>query len=277
MFGANELVGKKYFRSRTEGQATRRLMVTSIFYTLQGEGPFAGLPAVFVRLSKCNLNCVFCDTYFDSGEWMNFTAIMDGCLKSICEFHNCSLRVAEDIMKDVVLVITGGEPMLQDLLPEFIALVKKDFRAVQIESNGTSYLDIPDDTCLVVSPKVNERSNQYMSCSDKIKARANYFKFIVSADAQSPYHIIPVEFILTRRFRERTFVSPMNIYARPPAKIAGDGTLEERSTKDEVISFWEDGLLNREVNQRNHEYAARYALHHGLRLNLQMHLYASLA
>jgi hypothetical protein len=43
------------------------------------------------------------------------------------------------------------------------------------------------------------------------------------------------------------------------------------------ISFWEPGLLDLEKNQANHEYTARYCMDHGLTLNLQMHLYASLA
>jgi hypothetical protein len=53
--------------------------------------------------------------------------------------------------------------------------------------------------------------------------------------------------------------------------------LEERSAVDEVISFWEEGLLDMKENQKNHEYAARYCAKHGHILNLQIHLYASLA
>ena len=67
MFGKNEIVGKKYF-----DDAGDKLFVTSIFYTLQGEGPYRGEPAVFVRLAKCNLACTFCDTYFDGGDWLTF-------------------------------------------------------------------------------------------------------------------------------------------------------------------------------------------------------------
>jgi len=42
---------------------------------------------------------------------------------------------------------------------------------------------------------------------------------------------------------------------------------------DEVISFWEPGLLDLKANEANHAYAADYAMKHGLRVNLQMHLY----
>jgi hypothetical protein len=45
MFGTNELVGKKYFKDAAQDT----LLVTSVFFTLQGEGPYSGLPAVFVR------------------------------------------------------------------------------------------------------------------------------------------------------------------------------------------------------------------------------------
>jgi hypothetical protein len=57
----------------------------------------------------------------------------------------------------------------------------------------------------------------------------------------------------------------------------GSITMAERSTVDEVISFWEPGLLDLAANQANHEYTARYCMNHGFKLNLQMHLYASLA
>ena len=60
MFGTNEIIGKKYFKDAP----AESLFVTSMFFTLQGEGPYAGMPALFIRLAKCNLVCSFCDTFF---------------------------------------------------------------------------------------------------------------------------------------------------------------------------------------------------------------------
>jgi hypothetical protein len=48
MFGTNEIIGKKYFKDAQENT----LMVTSMFFTLQGEGPYAGMPALFIRLAN---------------------------------------------------------------------------------------------------------------------------------------------------------------------------------------------------------------------------------
>ena len=70
MFGHNKIVGQKFFRESPEAREGK-LLVTSIFHTIQGEGPFAGQPAVFVRLAHCNLNCPWCDTFFDRGDWMS--------------------------------------------------------------------------------------------------------------------------------------------------------------------------------------------------------------
>lgn len=55
MFGLNVKVGKSFFRD-----AGDKLFVTSLFYTMQGEGPLRGRPALFVRLAKCNLGCSWC-------------------------------------------------------------------------------------------------------------------------------------------------------------------------------------------------------------------------
>jgi 7-carboxy-7-deazaguanine synthase len=53
--------------------------------------------------------------------------------------------------------------------------------------------------------------------------------------------------------------------------------MAERSTVDEVISFWEPGLLDLKANQANHEYVGQFCIENGFKLNLQQHLYASLA
>jgi 7-carboxy-7-deazaguanine synthase len=109
-------------------------------------------------------------------------------------------------------------------------------------------------------------------------------KFVMSSDADSPYNNVPQ---WAHDWKVKTgkeiYCSPMNVYNSFPQKIKllraekGNITMAERSTVDEVISFWEPGLLDLKANQANHEYAAHYCIEHGFKLNLQMHLYASLA
>src|SRR5690606_6142324 len=84
-----------------------KILWTSVFHTIQGEGPYSGYPSVFLRLSGCNFGgkdiaCQFCDTSFEFDK---------GTLSTIDELIDVVLEQRKS-SKDV-LVITGGEPTLQ--------------------------------------------------------------------------------------------------------------------------------------------------------------------
>jgi 7-carboxy-7-deazaguanine synthase len=290
MFGQNTIVGQKYFDEATirGNDRSNELLVTSMFMTLQGEGPFAGCPAFFVRLSKCNLACSFCDTYFDSGNWFTLDALEKQINQRIRTYFNGVVPHWADHWpgkrRGMVLVITGGEPMLQRNLSAFCELMLTDtgFDDVQIESNGIIVQDdLPENVFLVVSPKCAEKNGvatKYLEPHEKMLARADCLKFVMNAEPDSPYSSIPRwAHEWAYRTEKQIFVSPMNVYNRQPITVGPTGTLDHRSKVDEVVSFWEPGLLNMEKNQANHEFAAHYCITHGLRLSIQMHLYASVA
>jgi 7-carboxy-7-deazaguanine synthase len=294
VFGKNEIIGQKYFDN-----AGDKLFVTSIFMTMQGEGPYRGEPAVFVRLAKCNLACSFCDTYFDGGDWLTYEEVeqrIDSVIRSyFCKNEDDDVPMwaemiyqGEEIVKkrSMVLVITGGEPMLQKNLVPFLYRMNTRFAHTQIESNGTVWQDIPEETTLVCSPKCLEkdgRAVKYLQPNQRVMDRADCLKFVMSADQASPYSNIPDWAHDYSRRGKKVFISPMNIYNREPQKskqmrsTKNDITLEERSQVDEIISFWEDGLLDMRSNQANHEYTAQYCVKHGFTFNMQLHLFASLA
>ena len=97
-----------------------KLIINEIFYSLQGEGARAGRPSIFIRLSKCNLRCSFCDTEYDSGEEMSLEEIHKDIEKFGCKW----------------IVWTGGEPTLQ-LTDEIVAFFKSKGYMQAIETNGT--------------------------------------------------------------------------------------------------------------------------------------------
>jgi organic radical activating enzyme len=103
------------------------LEVHSIFYTIQGEGPFCGTPAVFVRLAGCNLQCPGCDTDYTSNRQLMTP------YEVLFEINN--LYRGEKWRRGLV-VITGGEPFRQDLTA-LIAVLNDHSYYVQVESNGT--------------------------------------------------------------------------------------------------------------------------------------------
>jgi organic radical activating enzyme len=161
------------------------------------------------------------------------------------------------------------------------------YKAVQVESNGIPETEVPYGVTLVCSPKCLEKGGKavkYFAPSKTILDRADCLKFVMSADADSPYNVVPDwAHDWKRKTKKEIYCSPMNIYNTLPQTIKllraekGNITMAERSTVDETIDFWEKDLLNLEANEKNHKYTARYCMDHGFKLNLQMHLYAGLA
>jgi 7-carboxy-7-deazaguanine synthase len=289
MFGDNEIVGKSFF----SGAKSNELLVTSRFFTLQGEGPYSGYPAYFIRLSKCNLACSFCDTSFDSGEWYTFTELFAQANAVINDFFSQRQLSTPDwataLPRKIVLVITGGEPSLQPNLADFLKEAKQYFQIIQIESNGICALsNLPPTTTLVVSPKCLEKNGEvirFLEPNKKILERADALKFVMSSPDDTRYQVYSEVPKWAHEWASQTgkplFVSPMNIYNQDPSALTKTGqasklNLAQRSEINEVVSFWEPGLLNLQKNKRNHEYAAEYCLKYGFILNLQIHLFASL-
>jgi 7-carboxy-7-deazaguanine synthase len=120
--------------------------VNDIFYTLQGEGYFTGVPAVFIRFAECNLRCSFCDT--------DFRESLDMTLGDI------ATTLSQYPAKHIVL--TGGEPSLQtdDAL---LAMLHGEGCFVQIETNGTNLLPATIDW-VTMSPKNYEP--KLMECDE---------------------------------------------------------------------------------------------------------------
>ena len=287
MFGKNELIGKKWFNKANELADMPQLFVTSIFYTFQGEGPFSGQPAVFIRLAKCNLNCSFCDAYFDDGDWMDFDAIKAALLAAVAKTVKVEgAELTTFARRRVGLVVTGGEPMLQDQIAAFFAETRHDWAWQQIETNGTQNLsDLPSNVEVVVSPKCAEKggvATKYLQPHASVAQGADCLKFVVSSNPDSPYHDIPDWVKAMAKKGKPVYISPMNVYKKLPAKaqsieFKGKASLSQRSTVDEVVSFWDEDLLDRNANRANHEYAARLCVENGYLFNLQGHLYGSMA
>jgi organic radical activating enzyme len=307
MFGTNEIVGKRFFKDAEKDQ----MLVTSMFMTLQGEGPFRGEPAFFIRLAKCNLDCQFCDTFFDDGDWLTFDEIEQRIEETIDQFYIdkkmdrpawtrhaikttdlsedsvVEYQLGSPMRKRMVLVMTGGEPMLQDNINPFLERMEQVFDKSQIESNGTQATAIPESTTLVCSPKCLEKKKvavRYLKPRPEILERATCLKFVMEADQDSPYCDIPD---WAHEWHAETgravFVSPMNVYNTVPLESkkfrlnSNTTSLKQRSEIDEVVSFWEPELLDMKANQINHEYAAQFCVKHGYILNLQIHLYCTMA
>ena len=111
-------------------------LINEIFYSLQGEGRWAGRAAIFIRFSGCNLKCPFCDTDFKSHKKMTAKDI----LKELLKYSQCNF-----------VVLTGGEPTLQ-VTDELLDMLHSNNYYVAMETNATREVSLKVDW-VTASPK----------------------------------------------------------------------------------------------------------------------------
>ena len=112
------------------------LRTTEIFYSLQGEGRFAGLPTVFVRLTGCPLRCKYCDTAyaFTGGDSLDLSAVLNK-VKSFAPAAVC---------------VTGGEPLSQPACLSLLTALCDLNLNVSLETSGALAIDKCDQRVTVV-------------------------------------------------------------------------------------------------------------------------------
>jgi 7-carboxy-7-deazaguanine synthase len=106
------------------------MKINEIFYSIQGESSFVGRPCAFIRLTGCNLRCSYCDTEY---------AFYEGMEMSIPEI----LKEINDFPTELVLV-TGGEPMLQKSVHELLRNLLDEGHTVLLETGGQISLEAVD-------------------------------------------------------------------------------------------------------------------------------------
>lgn len=213
--------------------------IHSIWHTLQGEGPYCGRPAIFIRVFGCNLQCPTCDTDYTS----------------ICRSLTPKQIVAEALScsgpwrKPELAVITGGEPFRQNLVP-LLTELGKHFQEVQIETNGT--LPIRKSlTCreiIVCSPKGKKVHPDFDIELDVL------WKYVLKAGEIDWNDGLPT--------KAMGYNHPP---ARPPAKVKPHEVfIQPLDESDETL------------NKNNNHICKEVSLQFGYRMNLQLHKYLGL-
>jgi organic radical activating enzyme len=236
MFGKNKVTSPY----RTDDGS---LKIVECFYTIQGEGPDAGRPAIFLRLSHCNLRCYFCDTEFEKGDVWTFDQLKET-LATMSRRHGCSL-----------VVITGGEPLLQNVVPLTKYLNEMGI-GVSVETAGTVYYDelrevfhplrAIGDNLIVCSPKTAK-------VNTALEPLIGAYKYIVRSGNTAMG--LPIESTQRPGERMAIFMSTnvaIPIYIQP---------MDEQ---------------NDIKNAANLQEAVKACLKHGYRLSVQMHKLANL-
>lgn len=224
---------------------TGTYQVHSIFHTVQGEGPFSGEAAVFIRLQDCNLQCPFCDTDYTSQDRASVDTArqITGKVGALIGDHETAL-----------IVITGGEPFRQDIY-ELVETLREADYCVQIETNGTmkpseqfkTFFEERPGVHIVVSPKAS-------FVDPWIAEHAMCFKYVLSHDSIDPADGLPL-IVLGRK---------SNRVARPPFPDA---------LKYPIYISPADMGDDTEATKLNHEAVVRSCQKYCYRLQLQIHKY----
>jgi len=195
------------------------MQVNEIFKSIQGEGPNFGKPAIFLRTAQCNLKCTWCDTKY-TWDWENYDFSKEVNEMTIGEIKESILGLGINH-----LVITGGEPLLQqDDLADLLSFLKPDFY-VEIETNCTilpnkMLTDLVDQWN--VSPKTENSGNplelyEDSECYYFFANQENcFFKYVVENETDIP--------------EIKKFVAKYNI---PETRVQ---LMTQASTKEEVRS-----------------------------------------
>jgi organic radical activating enzyme len=222
------------------------LDVHSIFVTIQGEGPFAGQRAVFIRLAGCNLQCPACDTQYTSGRSKRSVA-------EVCaEVHALTGETA------MLVVITGGEPFRQNLTQLCTYLTELGY-FVQIETNGT--LGIPKQMRPMLTFVPALRTGVYVVCSPKTAIMhqdmhnfACAFKYVMDVDSVSVLDGLPVQALGHPVPANKTVARPIGLKPR-----------------SHMVYIQPCDRGNVQANKSNEAICVLSALQYGYTLQLQIH------
>jgi 7-carboxy-7-deazaguanine synthase len=160
-----------------------RYRVNEIFYSLQGEGVRAGTPNLFLRFSRCNLECRVethgfdCDTEFESGRSMTLPEI-------VAEMRSLSAECRW-------VILTGGEPALQVDL-ELTGTLHAAGYSLAIETNGSVELPAGIDW-ITVSPKVAEHAIRQRR-ADEVKYVRGYGQGVPKTVVEADHYLISPAF-----------------------------------------------------------------------------------
>lgn len=203
------------------------MQIVEQFFSLQGEGKYLGVPSLFVRTNFCNLRCA----------WRNKDGSITKCDTPYASWYKTKTKnvTSGEIILNAIkhkvnhIVITGGEPLLQEDIVKIVNdLVKKNF-IVTIETNGTRFIpQLTTNVFLSISPKlktsyaqkentiewkIHRTNNMYIDNLYKYINRSKKFqvKFVYNNDSD----IIEIE-----KIRASTGLLAKYVYLMPQGKTA---------------------------------------------------------
>lgn len=153
-----------------------KLRIAEVFSSIQGEGLWTGVPSTFVRVSGCNLRCVWCDTPYASWHPEGPILAVEEIAQQVRDLGNRHV------------VITGGEPLLFDATADLATLLTESGHVITFETAGTVFRDWPCGL-MSISPKLaTSDPTDDPACANHQRIRQNR-EPIRELIAQHPYQL----------------------------------------------------------------------------------------
>lgn len=161
-----------------------RVKLREIFYSIQGEGDYAGHAAVFVRFSHCNLSCSWCDTDYDKDPtWYTYQEVLDAVEVAWSPFVT---RKGGRPIELPIIVLTGGEPSMQ-ITEGLLKLFREQGYIVTMETNGTIWRPcMRQISTITVSPKTKDGWWVYPGLVDDGWGRSSVYGRVVMKVVYDP-------------------------------------------------------------------------------------------
>ena len=147
--------------------------IAECFFSIQGEGATAGVPAVFVRLQGCSVGCSWCDTKYSWDPAAGRDDTLDALLAEVAAFP-CQ-RV----------VVTGGEPLESELFVPLITALHERRYVIEVETSGTvTPPDVPVDqwnvSVKLANSGVPDAKRLNADAINAFRQRASWWKFVIA-------------------------------------------------------------------------------------------------
>lgn len=191
------------------------MIVSEVFGpTVQGEGPTTGRRCAFVRLGQCNLRCRWCDTPY-TWDWKGITGTTYDPKAELETLEPAAVAAQLAGMGVDMVVISGGEPLLQQpALAKLVKLLPQTMR-VEVETNGTRVPVAPliERVWFNVSPKLAhsgdpERRRIVPAALESLQATGrSVWKFV----AATPAHLDEVQTVVSRFSLAPVYVMPLGV------------------------------------------------------------------
>ena len=192
----------------------QKLKVNEIFYSIQGESSYAGLPTIFIRLTGCPMRCGYCDTAYAFKDGDNFT--IDHILEIISEYKTKNVTV------------TGGEPLAQKECWTLLNCLCEEEYTVSLETGGAISISEIDQRVKIIldikTPGSGEEKNNFWDNLELIKPK-DEIKFVIT-DLKD--YVWAKEVLIREKLNEKALILFSPVYGDIDPKDLAEWILKDQ-------------------------------------------------